>query len=95
MSSLSENALFLTTSAGLVAGIIGLVLRYCYKIKCMEISLCCGLIVFKRNIEEEMKIDLQLNQPSTKSNQPNAIRRVSTGTTSQFNLFDNRMPNNV
>jgi hypothetical protein len=49
---------FLLTLAGL-----------CYRSKCEDVSVCCGMISFKRNIASELKEDLkfglpEMNQPS-------------------------------
>jgi hypothetical protein len=62
MVELSETfwALLLTTLSGFVL----VALKYCYKSKCSTIDLCCVKIV--RNIEAEVKEDLELNNESKK-----------------------------
>ena len=45
---------FLLTLAGL-----------CYRSKCEDVNLCCGLIKFSRNINVEMREDLKFGLPST------------------------------
>ena len=45
---------FLLTLAGL-----------CYRSKCEDVSVCCGMISFKRNIASELKEDLKYGLPST------------------------------
>ena len=37
----------------------------CYRSKCEDVNLCCGLVSFKRNINVEMKEDLKFGLPST------------------------------
>ena len=53
------DGVFFITIATLSCGFFGLVVRYCLKSKCEDISLCYGLLYVKRNVEletqEEMK----------------------------------------
>jgi hypothetical protein len=49
---------FLITIAGL-----------CYRSKCEDVNLCCGLIKFRRNIAVEMKEDLKFGLPNTSGQQ--------------------------
>lgn len=47
-----------TLTYGLVsigAGVIILLIRYSFKSKCSDVSLCCGLIHIQRNIEQEIE----------------------------------------
>jgi hypothetical protein len=39
----------------LAVGLLALVVRYGFKSKCSDVSLCCGLISVKRNIEQEIE----------------------------------------
>ena len=55
------NAVFYLSLSTLVCGGIGLLLKTLYKIKCSEIK-CCGCINIKRDIEEEIKYDTDLNE---------------------------------
>jgi len=41
--------------ATLGSGIIGLAIRYCFKSKCKNVSLCFGIISIDRNTEDEIK----------------------------------------
>lgn len=41
--------------ATLGVGLIALVVRYGFKSKCSDVSLCCGLIHIQRNIEQEIE----------------------------------------
>ena len=34
-------------------GVLSLLIRFCYISKCTNISLCCGLVNVKRDVEEE------------------------------------------
>jgi hypothetical protein len=65
------DAVFWITISTLVCGSFGLVVRYCLKSKCDNISICCGLINVHRDVklevEEEMKeIELGINNDETK-----------------------------
>jgi hypothetical protein len=73
--------LFITTSAGIVVGLVGLILRCIYKTKCDNIILCCGLLRFHRNVDDEMTLDMRAAGDSAK-------RRGSPGinNTSQYDL---------
>jgi len=53
-----------------ITSIIGLVLavgKLCYKSKCSEINICCFKVV--RNIESEVKEDLELGTSSKDANE--------------------------
>jgi len=41
--------------ATLGSGVLGLSIRYCFKSKCKNISLCFGLVSIDRNTEDEVK----------------------------------------
>ena len=65
------DAVFWITISTLVCGSFGLVVRYCLKSKCDNISICCGLINVHRDVklevEEEMKeIELGINNDEPK-----------------------------
>ena len=47
----SIDGVFFITIATLSCGFFGLVIRYCLKSKCENISCCYGLISVKRNVE--------------------------------------------
>jgi hypothetical protein len=49
---LSEATVYSLSIAGL--GFLGLVVRYCFKSKCSEVSCCFGLIRIDRDIEHEV-----------------------------------------
>lgn len=52
--------------ATLGSGVLGLSIRYCFKSKCEDVSLCFGLIKIHRNTDDEVKaeeIELK-NQPT-------------------------------
>jgi len=50
---LSEATIYSLSIAGL--GFFGLVVRYCFKSKCSEVSCCFGLIKIERDIEQEIE----------------------------------------
>ena len=41
----------------LVAGVLGICIRYAFKSKCSDVGLCCGLIHIERDIEMEVKAE--------------------------------------
>ena len=43
--------------ATLGTGVLGLSIRYCFKSKCQDVSLCFGLIKIHRNTEDEVKAE--------------------------------------
>ena len=50
--------------ATLIIGILGLLIRYGFKSKCTDVSLCCGIIGIKRDVKaelEEEKMELEHN----------------------------------
>lgn len=49
---LSEATIYSLSIAGL--GFFGLVVRYCFRSKCSEVSCCFGLIKIERDIEHEI-----------------------------------------
>jgi hypothetical protein len=50
------DSVFLLSVVTIASGIIGLCIRYLFKCKCNEFSLCCGLINVHRDIESEKEI---------------------------------------
>ena len=52
--------------ATLGTGVLGLSIRYCFRSKCQDVSLCFGLIEIHRDTESEVKAEeLELrHQPS-------------------------------
>jgi hypothetical protein len=50
------ESVFLLSVVTIASGIIGLCIRYLFKCKCNEFSLCCGLINVHRDIESEKEI---------------------------------------
>lgn len=61
MSSTLDGIFFLSLGT-LVCGGVGLAIKGCYKIKCAEVDCCCGLLKVKRDIDEEIKYDLEQQQ---------------------------------
>ena len=51
------NDVLIISLATICSGIIVLGLRLCFKSKCSDVDLCCGLCKIKRNIELEMQIE--------------------------------------
>jgi hypothetical protein len=59
--------------ATLGTGVLGLSIRYCFKSKCEDVSLCFGLIKIHRDTESEVKaeeIELK-NQPAKQESMRN------------------------
>lgn len=48
---------FILTLSGLALSFFTGTIIYCLKSKCSEINLCCGLLVVKRDVEGEEKIE--------------------------------------
>jgi hypothetical protein len=44
---------------------IGLAIKACYKVKCSEVNCCCGLVSFRRDIDEEVCVDLETREVNT------------------------------
>ena len=53
------DAVFWITISTLVCGSFGLVVRYCLKSKCDNISICCGLINIHRDVKAEVEEELK------------------------------------
>jgi hypothetical protein len=53
------DGVFFITIATLSCGFFGLVIRYCLKSKCENISCCYGLISVKRNVELESQEEMR------------------------------------
>ena len=54
--------------ATLGTGVLGLSIRYCFRSKCEDVSLCFGLIKIHRNTEDEVRaeqLELQHQPPQT------------------------------
>ena len=51
------NDVLIISLATICSGIIVLGLRLCFKSKCSDVDLCCGLFKIKRNIELEIQIE--------------------------------------
>jgi hypothetical protein len=52
-----DSTFFLSVGSVLLAA-LGVASRYCFKSKCSEFSVCCGLLKIKRDVEAEVKEDL-------------------------------------
>ena len=58
MSSLLNDSMFWTVGVGgLLIGIVGLTIRYVYKIKCSDCNCCFGCIKCTRNVDVEATVD--------------------------------------
>lgn len=61
------DSVFFISLATLIIGAFGVGLKFCLKSKCSDLSLCCGLIKVKRNVEletelEEKELELGANE---------------------------------
>jgi hypothetical protein len=70
---LSEATVYSLSIAGL--GFLGLVVRYCFKSKCSEVSCCFGLIKIDRDIEHEV---IEQQQEIESTNQQKIYRQNSS-----------------
>lgn len=50
---MNDGLIYSMTTLGI--GLIGLIIRYAFKSKCTDVSICCGLINIHRNIEQEIE----------------------------------------
>ena len=58
MSSLLNDSMFWTVGVGgLLIGVVGLTIRYAYKIKCSDCNCCFGCIKCTRNVDVEANVD--------------------------------------
>ena len=51
------NSTFIITMTSLLLASFGVMLRLCFKSKCSDVNICCGLLKFKRNVDDEIKIE--------------------------------------
>jgi len=51
------NSTLIYGLATLGSGVLGLSIRYCFKSKCEDVSLCFGLIKIHRDTESEVKAE--------------------------------------
>jgi hypothetical protein len=52
------ESFFYISIGGIIGGIVTILLKYAYKSKCNTVNLCCGLIQYNRNVQEEVKEDI-------------------------------------
>ncbi len=63
--------------ATLGTGVLGLSIRYCFKSKCEDVSLCFGLIKIHRNTEDEVQAEqMELQHQPAKQE---SMRNVNEG----------------
>ena len=61
------NATLIYGLATLGSGVLGLSIRYCFKSKCEDVSLCFGLIKIHRDTDSEVKAEeIELNNQPQK-----------------------------
>lgn len=68
---LSEATVYSLSIAGL--GFLGLVVRFCFKSKCSEVSCCFGLIKIERDIENEI---VEQQQPKIEIKKQDSVDRI-------------------
>ena len=68
------GATFFLSSGAVVVAILSLLARYAYKSKCESFSLCFGLFKVQRNIEAEVKEDIE-----SMNRQPSSIDETPKG----------------
>jgi hypothetical protein len=60
MSWIQEfNGVFFLSLATILAGAVGLSFRYCFKSKCENFSICCGLLSVDRRVDLETSLDMK------------------------------------
>jgi len=59
------NDTLLYSLATLGVGLLALLVKYSFKSKCSDVSLCCGLITIHRDIDQEIEEQkLEANSPN-------------------------------
>jgi len=53
---MEDTSIILIITIG--TGFLGLIVRYCFKSKCSDISLCNGIVKIHREVEQEEKADI-------------------------------------
>jgi hypothetical protein len=53
---MEDTSIILIITIG--TGFLGLIVRYCFKSKCSDISLCNGVLKIHRAVEQEEKADV-------------------------------------
>ena len=69
-----SNSTLIYGLATLGSGILGVSLRYCFKSKCEDVSLCFGFIKVHRNTEAEVKseeMEMRNNNNKSEMNETN------------------------
>lgn len=65
---------FWLTLAGIVVGVIGVLIRYCFLSKCDNVSICCDLIKVHRAVDLELpnveEDDLEIQGNEANDNVP-------------------------
>jgi hypothetical protein len=62
---------FWLTLAGIIVGVLGVLIRYCFLSKCDNISICCDLIKVHRAVELELpNVEEQYHGNEEKDNIP-------------------------
>lgn len=69
------NAYFWILIATIVAGFLGLVVRYCFASKCSDVSICYGAIELHRNTQEEKK-DIEINNQASYRDLRNIVTKL-------------------
>ena len=69
----SEYIVLFSSSLALVISLLVFALKVCFKSKCSDINLCCGLIKIHRNTNEE---DTNISMTDIRTTVPNASSQV-------------------
>lgn len=66
------NSTLLYGLATLASGILGVSIRYCFKSKCVDVTLCWGLLQIHRDTDTEMKTEeMELKNNKSETNETN------------------------
>ena len=49
------DGVFFISLATILVSAIGISLKYCFKSKCEDVNVCCGMVKIKRNVEIELQ----------------------------------------
>jgi hypothetical protein len=70
------GATFWLSAGAVIVGLVSLLAKFAYKSKCESFSLCFGLFKVKRNIEAEVREDIE-----SMNRQPSSVDETPKGNT--------------
>lgn len=74
------DSVFLLSVVTILSGIIGLLIRYAFKSKCVNINCCCGLCAITRDIQREIDVEITTRPTNLSPTADNSSPRLSKST---------------